>query len=270
MNKQHDLNIYLNSIIKTPLKPLLFASCMLLTLSYSFADETSREVLNELSEEASHTEMTNDQSKAKTTEDPTASVKVNEKEVAGDELSEKIENQLRQVLGKTDTDTDTNSSDGKKDSTEAELEKIVSSSLLEGARMEDIRSAVGEAMSAIEKEKDNKKAIAPERITKANKAFSKLTITQKPATEKAEDKAEAESKPTTNSEKTAEPEIVVSSGTVPPPETVIVQEGESLFRIALRVYGDGNKYYKLYKANEDRIKDPNLLLAGQELVTPEF
>lgn len=278
MNKQHDLHIHLNSFIKISLKPLLFASCMMLALPHSFANDKA--MLNELSEEANNTKMANDQSKVKTTEDPTASVKVDSKEVAGDELSEKIELQLRQVLGKTDTEK---SSDGDKTvedrrNTEAELEKIVSSSLLEGARMEDIRSAVGEAMSAIEKEKDSKKAVAPERITEANKAFSKLTITKKPEaetetetkTEKTEKTDDKSDKSTSSETKTTKSEVVVSSGTVKHPETVTVQEGESLFKIALRVYGDGNKYLKLYKANEDRIEDPNILLAGQVLVTPKF
>lgn len=278
MNKQHDLQIHLHRYIKTSLKPLLFASCMILVLPHSFANDKA--MLNELSEEASNTKMANDQSNVKTTEDPTASVKVDSKEVAGDELSEKIEQQLRQVLGKPDTEgsSDSNKVTEDRRNTEAELEKIVSSSLLEGARMEDIRSAVDDAMSAIEKEKDSNKAVAPERITEANKAFSKLTITKKPEaeTEKADDKSDkAEASTSSDSEtKTAKSEtkseVVVASGTVKHPETVTVQEGESLFKIALRVYGDGNKYLKLYKANEDRIEDPNLLLAGQVLVTPKF
>lgn len=264
MNKQHDLNKW----VKVALKPLVFASCILLTLPQGFADDASKAMLNELSEEANNTKMANKQDESKKAakdekDDPMASLKTEGNEAkADDELSSKIEKQLRRVLAQSSNDgSEASSSDGS--NTENELEKIVSASLLEGAKMDDIRSAVGDAMSEIKKEKDNNKVIAPERITEADKAFSKLTITKKEP---------AETKETEKPKKTVTPlsEVVVSTSSASHPETVTVQEGESLFKIALRVYGDGNKYYKLYKANEERIEDPNLLLAGQVLVTPKF
>ena len=226
-------------------------SCIVLTLQQGFADTSvSKEMLNVLSEEANNTKMTNKQGeneevKLKEEDDPTAKVTL-ANTASGDDLSVKIENQLRRVLGK-EKEVGKDEATAKKD-TETELEKIVSSSLLEGAKMDDIRSAVNDAMAEIRSDKDKKgkAAISPELITTADKAFSKLTVTKKT------------------------PEPVTSKEVTEHPKTVTVQDGESLFKIALRVYGDGNKYYKLYKANEDQIKDPNILLAGQVLITPEF
>ncbi len=254
MKKQHYL--------KQSLKLLVIMSCVVLTLQQGFADTSvSKEMLNVLSEEANNTKMTNKQTeheevKPKEEEDPTAKATLTNT-AAGDDLSAKIENQLRRVLGK-EKEAGKDDATAKKD-TETELEKIVSSSLLEGAKMGDIRSAVSDAMAEIKSDKDkkDKTAIAPERITEVDKVFSKLTVTKKA------------SKPvdTGNKESSTAPTSVT---TAEHPKTVTVQEGESLFKIALRIYGDGNQYYKLYKANEDQIKDPNLLLAGQVLVTPEF
>jgi len=234
-------------------------SCVVLTLQQGFAESVSKEMLNVLSEEANNTKMTNKQVEGeneevkKEEEDPTIKAKL-ANTAAGDDLSAKIENQLRRVLGK-EKEAGKDDAVTKKE-TETELEKIVSSSLLEGAKMDDIRSAVSDAMAEIKKDKDKvgQATISPELITTADKAFSKLTVTKK-TPEPAK----------TDGNTTEAPKAVTAH-----PKTVIVQEGESLFKIALRVYGDGNKYYKLYKANEDQMTDPNMLLAGQVLITPEF
>lgn len=245
--------------LKRSLKPLMI-SCVVLLFQPSFADTASKEMLSELSEEASNTKMVNKQSenKEKETVDPTSTEKL-DNAAAGEGLSQKIEDQLRRVLGKK-KDSSTEGDVAEQD-TEKELEKIVSSSLLEGAEMDDIRSAVSDAMTEIKNDKDKGKtsAIAPERITEAKKAFSKLTVT---ATKKTLSP--------TSVDNTVASASAFSETPTSHPETVTVQEGESLFKIALRVYGDGNKYYKLYKANEERITDPNFLLAGQVLVTPKF
>lgn len=243
MNKQ--------SYLIESLKPLILVSCIVLTFQPSIADTASKDMLNALSEEASNTKMANKQNANKVTVDPTESAELENKPSA-EELSAKIEDQLRRVLGK-----DSDSSVAAKKNTEAELEKIVSSSLLEGVKMDDIRSAVSDAMAEIKSDKKSKEAIAPERITEADKAFSKLTV-KKPPAPKSDEKStvSAKSAPSTSS----------ISG--PLPKTVTVQAGESLYKIALRVYGDGDKYLKLYEANQEVLKDPNLLLEGQVLNVP--
>ncbi len=50
--------------------------------------------------------------------------------------------------------------------------------------------------------------------------------------------------------------------------TYVVVEGDSLSRIAKRQYGDGNKWSRIYEANRDLIKDPDLIYPGQRLRIP--
>lgn len=51
--------------------------------------------------------------------------------------------------------------------------------------------------------------------------------------------------------------------------TYTVQEGDSLWRIARRLYGDGFRYLELYEANQDTIGNENILIVGQVLRLPE-
>ncbi len=53
------------------------------------------------------------------------------------------------------------------------------------------------------------------------------------------------------------------------PRTVIVQPGNSLWRIARRLYGSGWQYSVIYAANQDQIRDPDLIYPGQVFRTPE-
>jgi LysM domain len=48
----------------------------------------------------------------------------------------------------------------------------------------------------------------------------------------------------------------------------IVQPGNSLWRIARRMYGDGIQYTLIYQANENQIKDPDLIYPGQIFKLP--
>ncbi len=50
---------------------------------------------------------------------------------------------------------------------------------------------------------------------------------------------------------------------------IIVQPGNSLWRIARRVYGTGYQYTVIYEANRDQIRDPNLIYPGQAFNLPE-
>ncbi|MEQ8369504.1 MAG: LysM peptidoglycan-binding domain-containing protein [Alphaproteobacteria bacterium] len=49
---------------------------------------------------------------------------------------------------------------------------------------------------------------------------------------------------------------------------VIVQPGNSLWRIARRVYGEGLSYTVIYEANRDSIRDPDLIYPGQVFAVP--
>lgn len=50
---------------------------------------------------------------------------------------------------------------------------------------------------------------------------------------------------------------------------VIVQPGNSLWRIARRIYGEGPRYTVIYQANVEQIRDPDLIYPGQIFTLPE-
>ena len=49
---------------------------------------------------------------------------------------------------------------------------------------------------------------------------------------------------------------------------VIVQPGNSLWRIARRVYGSGVRYTVIYQANDAQIRDPHMIFPGQVFDLP--
>lgn len=53
------------------------------------------------------------------------------------------------------------------------------------------------------------------------------------------------------------------------PSNVVVQPGNSLWRIARRVYGEGVKYTVIFRANKDQIRDPDLIYPGQVFALPK-
>jgi nucleoid-associated protein YgaU len=56
----------------------------------------------------------------------------------------------------------------------------------------------------------------------------------------------------------------------PPPqqETYTVAKGDSLSKIAKKVYGDANQWKKIFEANKDQIKNPDLIQPGWKLRIP--
>lgn len=68
-----------------------------------------------------------------------------------------------------------------------------------------------------------------------------------------------------------------SSSTAPAPatpaspsqtRTYVVKAGDSLSKIAKHEYGDANEWRKIFEANRDQIKNPDLIHPGQKLVIP--
>lgn len=49
---------------------------------------------------------------------------------------------------------------------------------------------------------------------------------------------------------------------------VVVQPGNSLWRLARRTYGEGVRYTVIYQANEKQIRDPDLIYPGQVFMLP--
>jgi nucleoid-associated protein YgaU len=51
-------------------------------------------------------------------------------------------------------------------------------------------------------------------------------------------------------------------------ETYEVKSGDSLSKIAKRVYGNASDWKKIYEANRDLLKDPDKIFPGQKLKIP--
>ncbi|MDX5361135.1 MAG: LysM peptidoglycan-binding domain-containing protein [Alphaproteobacteria bacterium] len=64
-------------------------------------------------------------------------------------------------------------------------------------------------------------------------------------------------------ERAAPEDVVVREG------SVVVQPGNSLWRIARHVYGQGIEYTVIYEANADQIRDPDLIFPGQIFKVPD-
>lgn len=60
----------------------------------------------------------------------------------------------------------------------------------------------------------------------------------------------------------AEPEVTSS-------DTYIVKKGDCLWNIAKKYYSKGSSYTKIFNANKDKIKNPNLIYPGQVLTIPK-
>ena len=50
---------------------------------------------------------------------------------------------------------------------------------------------------------------------------------------------------------------------------IAVKKGDTLSKIAFRAYGDAMMYTKIYEANPDIVKNPNLIFVGQKLRVPK-
>ena len=62
---------------------------------------------------------------------------------------------------------------------------------------------------------------------------------------------------------------VTGAATLVAAKFVVVEKGDTLSAISLRVYGDANKYQKIFDANKPMLKDVNKIYPGQSLRIPE-
>jgi nucleoid-associated protein YgaU len=51
-------------------------------------------------------------------------------------------------------------------------------------------------------------------------------------------------------------------------KTYTVKSGDSLWAISEQIYGNGNDWRRIYEANKDRIKDPDVIQPGWVLNIP--
>ncbi|CZR95915.1 LysM domain/BON superfamily protein [Clostridioides difficile] len=72
-----------------------------------------------------------------------------------------------------------------------------------------------------------------------------------------------------NDEKlSSEKNVPLTKGFDTKQKTHKVVEGDTLFKIAKKHYGNGDLWEKIYKANEDKIKDPSVIKNGWILIIP--
>ena len=56
---------------------------------------------------------------------------------------------------------------------------------------------------------------------------------------------------------------------LPQEQFVVVQPGNSLWRIARAAYGEGIQYTVIYQSNRPQIRDPDLIYPGQIFLVPQ-
>lgn len=56
--------------------------------------------------------------------------------------------------------------------------------------------------------------------------------------------------------------------TQPPQRDYTIQPGDSLSKIAKRFYGNAGDWQRIYQANKDTIKNPDLIHPGQKIIIP--
>ncbi len=54
----------------------------------------------------------------------------------------------------------------------------------------------------------------------------------------------------------------------PKEQAYTVQSGDTLSKISKQFYGDANSYMRIFDANKDQLKDPNMIKPGQVLKIP--
>jgi nucleoid-associated protein YgaU len=60
----------------------------------------------------------------------------------------------------------------------------------------------------------------------------------------------------------------LSAAVTPRKSTTTVTRGDSLWRISRQTYGEGTRYSLVYRANRDRIRNPDRIYPGQVFVLP--
>lgn len=133
------------------------------------------------------------------------------------------------------------------------LKQVVIKALGEGKSMTDIRLATTQAVKEV-----TGKTLSISTVANTRSVSSGANV-QSAATQT----------PTSADAISANPaEVTLDSETGKMMATVL--PGESIFRLAQRVYGkeNGRKYLEIFAANQDRIKNINVVVEGQVLAMP--
>jgi nucleoid-associated protein YgaU len=233
--------------MKSIVHAVLLSSLLILSIQSVSAKDDA--LLDALHSEAENTSMEEDKTLENTVSEPSI---IPKDIIDYDELEKKIAKQIKSLLKEPVKNDDKKKSDKKFTD---KLENIVSSALLQGNKMDDIRSAVSAAMINIRKSSAKVGDVSTEVIESADKALKDIVAEKKVNTLK-------------NISGTTQAGVAISRNTIVIANTVTVLEGESLYKIAQRVYGSGSKYLELYKANKDVLSNPDMIRVGQILKVP--
>jgi nucleoid-associated protein YgaU len=91
---------------------------------------------------------------------------------------------------------------------------------------------------------------------------------------KGKEKPVSTPQPQTRTQSPTSPSTGTSPGTgatrpgAPTIRDYTIQSGDSLSKIARHFYGNPNDWQKIYEANKDKIKDPNMIYPGQKIIIP--
>lgn len=260
-----------------PVTVLAF-SVSALALNPAWAEKDT-DYLNALGDEAKITKMKDEKPVPEKVQEPAV---MPDKSTDVKKLVYNVTEKLQRVLGISSDKTD-----GEKINVEDDLEKIVSSALEQGNSMDDIRSAVSEAMADLKAQPGQ--PIEAETLESVSKTLNQIVgenkdaaagspddnyirslneqLAKQPAAGEQSVKTPASIK--TSSKESSESNITairqVNSG-----RTITVLKGESLYKIAQRIYGKGEPYMLLYKANREIINNPDIIHIGQVLKVPDL
>ena len=256
-------------------KTLIISSLLASNIQFTQAKPTDS-YTDALSMEADQTSMKSDESSVITDETPEPAV------VPGisddiDALSKAVGNNLEQIL--------TGSSS--KAIKQKKIKQLISTATKKGHKINAIQSAVSTAIVELYKQK--KHTIKPESLELAEKTINNImeankVIAQDDLIDPYIKSLNAEANETyliDSVEKVipAKTETIIKKNDSHPKtlktrltestnQTVIVKDGDTLYKIAKKIYGSKYKYNLLFKANRDILSNPNLLEVGQVLKIP--
>lgn len=81
--------------------------------------------------------------------------------------------------------------------------------------------------------------------------------------------AEAVSPPAASADASTEPKTIQQAPLAKSDNSVIIRRGDTLWQISRRVYGQGVRYTTIYLANENQIRNPDLIAPGQIFTVPK-
>lgn len=220
--------------------------------------KNNTDYINALGDEAKITKMKDETPVPETAPEPAV---MPDKSTDIKKLTANVTKELQQALGVSAQ------TDEKKANVEIELEKMVSTALKQGNSMANIRSAVNEAMADLKAQPEQ--TIKAETLESVSKALDLIVGENTDATvgNKQEENYIRALNKQLPEQPDATPASIEQSGTE---RTVTVLRGESLSKIAQRIYGDDKHYSLLYKANRDSINNPHIIQIGQVLKIPKL